>query len=370
MVTTRDEAYMLDSLRLAARARGKTSPNPMVGAVLVKEDRRIASGYHLRAGEPHAEAIAIRRAREHVRDSTLYVNLEPCSHYGRTPPCASLIVKSGIERVVIGTIDPNPLVAGRGIAMMREAGITVDVGVLEDHCRSLNEVYFKYITTGLPFVTLKLAQTLDGKIAAASGDSKWVTGEKARTLAHRLRAESDVVLVGRNTLEKDDPQLTVRRVKPARPDRPLRVILDSALKTPPTAKVLAKGPCETIIVATEGASSEREKALKKAGASVIRTKSRDGRVDVEELLVLLAKRELSSVLVEGGSEVAWEFVSRGLFDKVIFAFAPKILGGRDSINSVSGRGFDAIADAVQLSIARVQRLGEDVVITAYPLSGE
>ena len=363
---TQDTAFMNESLQLAALARGRTSPNPLVGAVLVKNGRKIASGCHLRAGEPHAEAIAIAGAGAEAKDSTLYVNLEPCSHHGKTPPCADLVVAARIGRVVIGTVDPNPLVAGKGIALLRKAGIEVDVGVLEDRCKLLNEVHFKFITTGLPFVTLKLAQTLDGKIATKSGDSKWITGEVARKFAHKLRAESDVVLVGKGTLQKDDPELTVRHVKPARPDRPVRVILDSTLRTSPRAKVFSSGSCETIVATTEAADVERERALWDAGASTIRTASREGRVNIEELLGLLGERGLTSVLVEGGSEVAWEFVSRGLFDKAVFMIAPKILGGRDSISSVSGAGFSAISDAIGLSIHRVRRLGDDLVVIAYP----
>ncbi|MBN2208311.1 MAG: bifunctional diaminohydroxyphosphoribosylaminopyrimidine deaminase/5-amino-6-(5-phosphoribosylamino)uracil reductase RibD [Candidatus Coatesbacteria bacterium] len=369
-LSTFDFQFMNEALRLAGRARGKTSPNPMVGAILVKNGRKVASGYHRRAGEPHAEVLAIERAGSDAKDSTLYVNLEPCSHYGRTPPCADLIVNARIKRVVVGAVDPNPLVAGKGIALLRQAGIQIDVGVLEDRCKLLNEVYFKFIATGLPFVTLKLAQTLDGKIATKSGDSKWITGEKARRFAHKLRSESDAVLVGRGAVEKDDPQLTVRLVRPARKDRPVRVILDSGLRTSPDAKVFSSGARETIVAATEAAPLEREKALRQAGASIIRTGSRDGRVNIEALLRALAQRELSSVLVEGGAEVAWEFVSQGLFDKLVLFVAPKILGGRESIPSVSGLGFAAIADAIELSIRQIRRLGSDLVIVAYPTARE
>ncbi|HUT04605.1 MAG TPA: bifunctional diaminohydroxyphosphoribosylaminopyrimidine deaminase/5-amino-6-(5-phosphoribosylamino)uracil reductase RibD [bacterium] len=364
-----DVEFMKECLRLAARARGKTSPNPMVGAVLVKDGTKTASGYHVRAGEPHAEVVAIRRAGSLARGSTMFVNLEPCSHFGRTPPCAALIVKTGIKRVVVGTPDPNPLVAGRGIAILRRAGIELEVGVLEDRCRLLNEAYFKFITTGLPFVTLKLAQTLDGKIATKSGDSRWITGLKARQFAHRLRAESDVVLVGRGTLEKDDPELTVRHVSPARPDRPIRVVLDSMLKTPPAAKVLTTGQCETIIATTDAASVQREEALRRAGASFIRTRARDGRVDVEAVLRALAERGLMSVLVEGGAEVAWEFVARCLVDKAVFVIAPKVLGGRESISSVLGVGFASVSEAMQLDVHKVMRLGDDIGLIAYPRPG-
>ena len=361
-----DIRLMKDCLRLAARARGKTSPNPMVGAILVKNGAKIASGYHVRAGEPHAEVVAIRRAGPEASGSTLFVNLEPCSHYGRTPPCADLIVRTGIKRVVVGTVDPNPLVAGRGIATLRKAGIEVKVGVLEDQCRILNEAYFKFITTGMPFVTLKLAQTLDGKIATKSGDSKWITGLKARKFAHRLRAESDVVLVGRGTLAKDDPRLTVRHVRPARKDRPIRVILDSTLQTLPTAKALTTGQCDTIIATTEAASLQREEALRRAGASIIRSEAQDGRVDIEAVLKSLAERGLTSVLVEGGAEVAWDFVARGLVDKAVFVIAPKVLGGRESIPSVSGAGFASISEAMQFGVHKVMRLGDDIALIAYP----
>ncbi len=357
---------MNEALRLAGRARGKTSPNPLVGAVLARNGRKIATGYHLRAGDPHAEVVALTKAGSDAKGSTLYVNLEPCCHYGKTPPCADLIVKTAIKRVVVGTVDPNPLVAGKGIALLRQAGIEVDVGVLEDRCKQLNEVYLKFITTGIPFVTLKLAQTLDGKIAAKSGDSKWITGEKARRFAHKLRAQTDVVLVGRGTVQKDDPELTVRGVKPARKDRPIRVILDSGLQISPSAKVISSGSCETIVATTEAAPRAREKVLQNRGASIIRTRSHEGRVDIGELLKILGERGLTSVLVEGGAEVAWEFASRRLFDRAVLMIAPKILGGRESVPSVSGAGFSAISDAIELSIHSVRRLGGDILVMAYP----
>ncbi|MBN2208297.1 MAG: bifunctional diaminohydroxyphosphoribosylaminopyrimidine deaminase/5-amino-6-(5-phosphoribosylamino)uracil reductase RibD [Candidatus Coatesbacteria bacterium] len=360
-----DARYMLDALRLAKRGLGRTSPNPMVGAVLVKDGRRIAGGFHARAGDPHAEVVAISNSGQSVEGSTLYVTLEPCCHYGRTPPCVDLIVESGISRVVVGCIDPNPLVNGKGIEALQRAGIQVKLGVLEDRCRLLNEAYFKHITTGLPFVTLKLAQTLDGRIATASGDSKWITSLEARRFVHRLRAQSDVVLVGRKTVEKDDPALTVRHVRPIRPDRPVRVVLDSNLKTSPRAKVFTE-PGKAVVAATDAAPSEREQAFVDAGVEIIKTPPRNGKVDLKRLLAALGARGLTSVLCEGGATLAWELVSQRLFDKVIYAVAPKILGGVTSIPSVSGEGFSTVAEAVELDIHSTKRVGSDLVVVAYP----
>lgn len=364
-----DSRFMSEALRLAARARGMTSPNPMVGAVLVKGGREISRGYHRGPGQPHAEVVAIQSASTSCQGATLYVNLEPCCHFGRTPPCVDLIISSKIGRVVVGTVDPNPLVAGKGIERLRDSGIEVEVGLLERRCRVLNEAYFKYITTHRPFVTLKLAETLDGKIATPSGDSKWITAQRARRFVHRLRAASDAVLVGKNTVLADDPLLTVRLGQNGRRKNPIRVVLDSRLACSPNATVF-HGPGQAIVVTTQLAPEPKIRAFQQSGVEVIITRPAGGRVDLGSLLEQLGNREITSLLVEGGAEVAWGFVSQRLVDKVIFLIAPKLLGGRDSIPSVSGPGFANLADALPLRFDSVRRIGEDLVVFAYPTDSQ
>jgi len=360
-----DAVFMGEALRLARKARGKTSPNPMVGAVVCKDGRKVSSGFHPAAGKPHAEVFAIERAGKEASGATLYVNLEPCCHFGRTPPCTDLIIERGIKRVVVGTLDPNPQVGGKGAEKLRQAGIDVSVGVLKERCELLNEAYFKFISTGLPFVTLKLAQTLDGKIATSDGESKWISGEASRRMVHRLRAESDVVLVGRNTVENDDPALTVRHAKPVRSDRPFRVVLDSNLRISPSAAIFAE-PKTAIIATSELAPAERERAFRDAGIEVVRTPPYDDKVDISELLRELGRRDFINVLVEGGAAVAWSLVERHLVDKIVLVIAPKILGGRESLPSVSGEGFSRLASAMRFEIHSTRRLGGDLIIVAYP----
>jgi diaminohydroxyphosphoribosylaminopyrimidine deaminase/5-amino-6-(5-phosphoribosylamino)uracil reductase len=359
-----DEKYMRLALRLAAKARGRTSPNPMVGALVVKGGKVISRGYHLRAGGPHGEARALVKAGAAARGATLYVTLEPCSHRDkRTPPCTPLVARSGVKRVVVAMIDPNPRVSGKGIRALRSAGISVTAGLLETEARKLNEVYIKHITTGMPFVTLKIAQTLDGKIATAAGESKWITGELAREEGRRLRAGNDAILVGINTVLGDDPSLTTRI-----PDGrdPVRVIVDSTLRTPLNAKVMQRNlPGKTIIATLAGAPSAKIKRLQDAGAEVIFVKPGRGGVDLRDLMRKLGKRDLLSVLIEGGSEINASAFKADIVDKVVLFVAPLLMTGRDALCSVGGVSPAKLSEAVKLHDVSAKFVGQDLMIVGY-----
>jgi len=354
---------MKRALRLARRALGTTSPNPAVGAVLVRGGSVVGEGYTQPPGGPHAEAVALGRAGDRARGATLYVTLEPCVHYGKTPPCVDRILEAGVGRVVCATVDPNPLVDGKGIAKLREAGVEVEVGVLEEDAKELNRAYFRYITTGKPFVTLKWAQTIDGKIATASGDSRWITGEEARKYAHRLRAEADAVVVGVGTVLRDDPQLTVRLV---RGRDPLRVVLDGRLRVPREAKVLSGGG--TVIATTEEASAERRRTLEEMGVEVWVLPGREGMVDLEALMERLADAGKISVLIEGGREVLTSALRSGIGDRFVVFVAPKLVG--EGMSPLGDLGIDRIAEAVPLKVLRTQWLGEDLCLEAERCSQE
>jgi diaminohydroxyphosphoribosylaminopyrimidine deaminase/5-amino-6-(5-phosphoribosylamino)uracil reductase len=331
-MSDQDEHYMRMALRLAARAKGRTSPNPMVGAVVVKNGKIIGRGYHEKAGMPHAERVALSKAGKAANRATLYVTLEPCSHTNkRTPPCCPLVIQAGVKRVVVAMIDPNPQVSGSGIRKLRQAGIDVKTGVLKFEATRLNEAFIKHVTTGTPFVTLKVAQTLDGRIATSSGESKWITGKEAREEGHRLRNAHDAILVGVSTVLNDDPSLTARI--PGGRD-PVRVVVDSSLRIPLRSRVLTQKSAAPTIVATISANKARIEALQKAGAEVIRTRARKGRVDLTELVKRLGQRDIMSVLIEGGSEINASALKEGVVDKVVLFLAPLLMTGRDSICSI------------------------------------
>lgn len=356
-----DTFYIKRTLALAERARGKTSPNPMVGALLVNNSRIISEGYHEKAGTPHAEVIAIDKAREKASGSTLYVSLEPCCHKDkRTPPCTQKIISSGIRRVVIAMKDPNPKVAGKGIAELEKAGIEVVVGILEEKARHLNETYMKYITTGTPFVVLKIAMTLDGKIATPDGESKWITGEKARKMVHRLRGCSDAVMTAIGTVKADNPMLNCRV---SGYKNPVRVIIDPHLETGLDSQV-ASCPPETIIVTRKTMDKEsilntfREKRI-----SFIEYQDDD--LDLQWLMKKLSARQITSLLVEGGSSLSSYCLEAGIVDKVMFFIAPKIIGGRDSFPAVGGKSFRKLADAYRLRDVKTKHVGEDILIEGY-----
>ncbi len=361
---SRDEHYMSLALRLAWKAKGRTSPNPMVGAVVVKNGKVIAKGYHQKAGGPHAEAIALRKAGTAARGATLYVTLEPCSHTNkRTPPCSPLVISSGVKRVVIAMIDPNPQVSGRGVKALRKAGIAVFTGVLEAEARKLNEAFIKYMSTGMPFVTLKIAQTLDGRIATSRGESKWITGEEARREGHRLRDANDAILVGVNTVLNDDPSLTTRI--PGGRD-PLRVVVDSTLRIPIKAKVLAQRSAATTMIATlMTAKADRFHRLLERGAEILITRSARKRVDLADLMRMLTTFGITSVLIEGGAEVNASALGAGIVDKVVLFVAPTLMTGKDSLCSVGGTSPVKLAHAVQLRDIAVRRVGMDLMVEGY-----
>lgn len=307
------------ALRLAERGRGRTSPNPMVGAVIVKRGKIRGTGYHKKAGLPHAEVYAIRKSARLCKGATLYVTLEPCSHFGRTPPCTDAIIESGIKRVVIAAADPNPLNNGNGIKRLRKKGIQVRVGMLEDEARRLNEVFFKYIRTRFPFVTVKVAQSLDGKIATKRGDSKWISSISSRRYAHRLRSEHDAVLVGAKTFLIDKPKLTNRLYPPLIEKQPKKIILPSSKK----------------------------------------------RADLRKLMRRLGRAGITSVLIEGGGETIASALKAKIVDKVIFIIAPKIIGGRDAKTSVEGDGIELVNDAIGLKDIEINKMEKDIIITGY-----
>lgn len=360
-----DEHYMGMALELARKGEGFTSPNPMVGAVVVKDGEVVGRGYHVRAGAAHAEVVALQEAGERAKDATLYVNLEPCCHYGRTGPCVKAIVAAKVKKVVVAMVDPNPLVAGKGIAFLREAGLEVVTGVLAAEAERLNEVFCKYITTGFPFVVAKAALSLDGKIATRSGESRWITGEEARVFGHRLRHRYDAILVGVNTVLRDNPSLTAR-LPEGRGKDPVRVVLDSFARTPPEARIIRQeSPSPAIIAVTQDAPRGRITALEEAGAEVVVTPAKEGRVDLAWLMKELAEREITSVLIEGGGEVHASALAAGIVDKVVFFIAPIIIGGKSAPGPVGGQGAERLAEAVYLENMNVLRVGQDICVEGY-----
>jgi len=353
-----DNYYMRMAIRLAGKGIGKTSPNPMVGAVIVKNGKIIGRGYHKRCGDYHAEINAINNVRGNIRGSTFYITLEPCSHYGRTPPCVDTLIKKGLERVVVGTPDPNPEVNGKGIKILRSKGIKVNVGILGSECRQINEHYFKFIKSGIPYVTVKYAQTLDGRIATKTGDSQWISSEASRKYVHVLRSTNDCVMVGAGTVTADNPQLTVRHVKGK---NPLRIIVDSKLRIPIKSSVLIDdNPHQTIIAATSNAPSRKKTAIKKLGVEVLVVKKdKDGKVSLVDLLKELGKREIMSVLVEGGSEMITSLLKANLVDKMIIPISPGILG--KGLEAIGDLNINKIRNAIKFSSFKTMKKGEDLI---------
>ena len=339
----------------------------MVGAVLVKNGQVVGEGYHARAGEAHAEILALRQAGEEARGSTLYINLEPCIHYGKTPPCAPAVIEAKVRRVVIGMEDPNPLVRGRGLESLKRAGLDVEVGILEKECRRLNEAFCKYILKKEPFVILKVAATLDGKIATREGDSKWISGETSRHFVHRMRDQVDGVVVGIGTVLKDDPQLTAR-IKKGRD--PYRIILDSRLRIPEDAKVIGNSPSKTIIATTELAARDKIERLEKKGVRILTLDSKQGRVDLKDCLSKLGEMGMMSLLVEGGSQVNGSFLDEGLIDKILFFLSPKLIGDREALGIFGGSGKANLKETIPLNELRVRRMREDILIEGYLEKGK
>lgn len=350
--------FMCLAVRLAKKGLGRTSPNPIVGSVVVKNGKIIGQGYHEKAGLPHAEINALRKAGKKAKGSTLYVTLEPCAHFGKTPPCVTAIIKAGVKKVVVGSIDPNPKVKGKGIRALEKNKIEVIKDVLRDECLSLNEAYVKYITKKTPFVVLKLATTLDGKIATSTGDSKWITSLESRRYAHRLRSLVDCVMVGSGTVLKDDPGLTVRLIKGK---NPARAVLDSSLKVSAGAKVFASRRERVFVFTSAKASRNKVKLLEKKGTEVITVKqSKDG-LSVKGVLKELGKRGVTSVLIEGGARLAASALKEGVVDKAIFIIAPRIIGG-DGVDCVGKLGIKSIKRGIMLKGIKTMKIGEDFAI--------
>lgn len=360
-----DISFMERALELAEKGIGYTNPNPLVGAVIVKAGRIIGEGYHEYYGGNHAEVNAFNNAVEDVKGATMYVTLEPCSHYGKTPPCAKAIVEKGIKKVVIGLQDPNPLVAGKGIEILKENGIEVVLGVLEEKGKKLNEIFFKYITTGLPFCIMKTAMTLDGKIATQTGDSKWITGELSRNHVHMLRNRTAGIMAGIGTVLADDPMLNTR-LKNGDGSDPIRIILDSSARIPLEAKVLnLDSKVSTIIVTTEKADKDKIKAIEKKGAEIIIAPLKNNEVDLFFLMRILGGKKIDSILLEGGSKINYAALEEGIVDKVNAFIAPKIIGGDNAKTPVGGKGKSLMKDAIILKDIEVYHFENDIMVEGY-----
>lgn len=381
------------ALMLAEKGSGSVNPNPLVGAVIVKDNKIIGMGYHEKYGENHAERNAVKNALEDVEGSTLYVTLEPCAHYGKTPPCVDLVIEKKFKRVVIGMLDPNPLVAGKSIKKLQENNIEVSVGVKEDECRKLNEVFIKYIATKIPFVVLKSAASLDGRIATADGESKWITCEESRRDGHKLRNRYKGILVGINTVIADNPKLNCRINESELNDEsdlltyiqennlayaeglkfmsrnrkavnPVRIIVDSHLRVPLNSEVINDGG-DTIIGTIRGCNESKKNELESMGVKIIETEPKKGKVDLKKLIEKLGEEGIDSILIEGGGNINFSALEEGIVDKAIFYIAPKIIGGEKAKNSIGGNGFLKLDDAVRLKDISYRKINEDFVIEGY-----
>jgi diaminohydroxyphosphoribosylaminopyrimidine deaminase/5-amino-6-(5-phosphoribosylamino)uracil reductase len=364
-MSTHPEKYMERALELAEMGRGFTSPNPMVGAVITKNGRIIAEGYHRRFGDAHAEIEALRVAGDAARGETLYVTLEPCCHHGKTPPCTRAIMDAGIAKVVMAMEDPNPLVAGKGRTELESAGIEVESGLLSEHARKLNEWFAKFTVTGIPFFTAKAAMTLDGKIATRTGDSRWITGEKARGYVHQLRGGVDAIMVGSGTVRTDDPMLTTRTNAGDSRDA-IRIIVDGDAGLSPDRRIFGlTSSAPTIVAVKTTAPADRKSALAAVGAELIEIEPKHDKVDLLELAKELGKRNIANVMIEGGGGLLAAAFEAGIIDKILFFFAPKIFGGKDAPTPVDGLGAGMVAEAILLDDISTHRLGDDILIEGY-----
>jgi diaminohydroxyphosphoribosylaminopyrimidine deaminase/5-amino-6-(5-phosphoribosylamino)uracil reductase len=358
-----DEKYMKLALELAKSASGQTSPNPLVGAVVVKDHQIVGTGAHLKAGEAHAEVHALEMAKDKAQGATLYVTLEPCSHFGRTPPCADRVIQSGIKRVVIAALDPNPLVAGLGVDKLKEAGIEVQKGLLQQESERMNEIFNHYIVHKSPFVTLKTATTLDGKIATVTGESQWITSDEARADVHLLRHQHDAILVGVNTVLKDNPRLTTR-LNGEQGKNPIRLILDSKLRTPLDAQILNTEVASTWLFTSKQASKEQIKLYEEKGVRIFQSND-ESRVSIAYVLQTLGQEQVASLLVEGGGEVNAAFLQGKYVHKVVAYLAPKLIGGNEAPSSFRGEGFTKLTEAVQLCDVQYVPIGQDLKVVGY-----
>ncbi|MDZ5473675.1 bifunctional diaminohydroxyphosphoribosylaminopyrimidine deaminase/5-amino-6-(5-phosphoribosylamino)uracil reductase RibD [Bacillus sp. 31A1R] len=358
---TNHEFYMDLALQNAIAMKGQTDPNPLVGSVIVNDNRIVGVGAHMKAGEPHAEIHALRMAGDLAKGGTIYVTLEPCSHYGRTGPCAVAIVEAGIKKVVIATLDPNPVVSGNGVKILKDAGIEVIVGIKEKESQQMNEVFNKFIVEKLPFVTLKSGTTLDGKIATHTSDSKWITSEKAREDVHLLRNQNMAILVGVNTVIADNPSLTTR-IPNGR--NPIRVVMDSSLRIPLDSKLVTDQEAETWIFTGENYDKDKKRQLESMGVNIFHTSGK--RVNPCEVVKLLGEKQISSLLIEGGGGINAAFLENQLIDKVILYMAPKLIGGQHSPTFLEGTGVEMMRNAVELIDVTVESIGKDFKFVGYP----
>lgn len=355
-----DEKYMRLAMQLAGNAIGRTSPNPLVGAVIVKDNRVVGCGWHRKAGTPHAEVHALNQAGELAQGADVYVTLEPCAHYGKTPPCAKALVEAKVKNVYGGLLDVNPKVAGKGFKILEDAGIHVEYGFLQDELRKQNEVFFKWIEHKKPFVVLKAAMTLDGKIATATGQSKWITNETSRSYGYKLRDIYDGIMVGINTVIEDNPMLTAR-VDGGK--NPIRIVVDSSLKIDINANVVQDKSAKTIIATTDKADKDKILKLQAQDIDVIVVdKDENDKVDIEKLLDILGQQNICSILVEGGATLSGSFVAKKLVDKVYFFIAPKIVGGKEAKTPVAGAGILNLQEALALKDIQIEKLEEDILI--------
>lgn len=363
-----DEKYMHSALELAVKGKGNVNPNPMVGAVIVKDSKIIGEGYHMFYGKEHAEINALKNATEDVTGSTIYVTLEPCSHYGKTPPCVDEIIKNKISKVVVGCLDPNPLVSGNGVKKLIENGIEVVVGVLENECKQINEVFIKYISQKMPFVIMKCAMSLDGKIATTLGESKWISCEASRREVHKLRNEVSGIMVGVETVIKDNPELTCRLENGK---NPIRIIVDSKLRVPIESKVVQEVDiAKTIIATTENEDKDKLKLLIEKGIEIVVTKSKNKRVDLKDLMTKLGEKNIDSILLEGGASLNFSALQEDIVDKVQIYIAPKIIGGTRAKTPVGGSGVDILEQAFKLENLETKTIGDDILIEGYLRRGD
>ncbi|MGQ1911172.1 bifunctional diaminohydroxyphosphoribosylaminopyrimidine deaminase/5-amino-6-(5-phosphoribosylamino)uracil reductase RibD [Marinifilum sp. RC60d5] len=359
----RDYEYMQMAFELAKKGVGKVNPNPLVGAVIVKNDKVIGEGFHEYYGGPHAEVNAFRSAKESVEGATMYVTLEPCSHYGKTPPCAEAIVKNRISRVVIGMLDPNPLVAGKGVKILEDHGIKVDYGYLCEELTDMNRVFLKYIQCKLPYVVMKTAMTLDGKIASRTGDSRWVSNEKSRAKVHELRNELSAIMVGVDTVIADDPMLTTR-LESNKGRNPIRIVVDSNLRTPLDSKILnSSDEAKTIVAVTKSAKADRIKAVEVLGNKVLMFNSSDGRVHLADLMAKLGKEGIDGILLEGGATLNFSALEAEIVDEVVAFIASKIIGGAGAKSPVGGDGIELMKNAIQLNDIKIDQFDQDIMLT-------
>lgn len=365
MKELQDSAYLEMAYALAEKARGWASPNPLVGAVCVRAGRVISWGYHEKPGRPHAEIIALKRAGSLAKESTLYVTLEPCVHWGRTPPCLEAVIQARPRRVVVSSLDPNPIVFRKGIKRLREAGLVVSLGLLKDRNAKLNEAYAKYITRGTPFITLKAAVSLDGRTAAKTLDSQWISSPQTREYIHLVRGEHDAIMVGVNTILRDDPLLTVRHPQWKR-KKIVRLIVDSRLRLPAAARILSTlDEGEIYVFTSRRAPREKERVLTEKGLTVVRLPGRSGEVSLPDLLAWLGRKEISSVLVEGGSRLLTALIEEKLADKLLLTISPRLIGGEKAPSFLEGEGITRVRDALELGRISFFRIGRDILVEGY-----